>query len=334
MPPPLKVQNMRAFAQALEEQRMEEAKDLAGKISPNSVLNHTFGEGHYYAIRVTECPCSYKHPALTVAIQAGLETAVGSRANMEAWMSGEDAVVDVAKLLIERGARVNATGTEEQNCESAGCPSVHGKTALCAAIQRGSPKLVKLLLDAHADPNHTHKYDQTWGPDTRNPFGPGVLKPESWLSEPANGSVGPRGGNDPRNANSEEILTMLRAAGATGPPPPPRCAKRSLGMVQDLLADEQRRTSFEESHFAKSDANSDGLLQPDEVRAAVTGICSDVSISLPESDKIDALFANCDKNEDGGLSPAEFSRLVKLVLRAAAQHLEAEVQTATDAHLA
>ena len=228
---------MTAFAQALEEQRMEEAKDLAGKIDPNSVLNHTFGSRHYYAIRCTECPSSYKHPALTVTIQAGLEKAVRSRTNMEAWMSGEDAVLDLAKLLIERGAKVNATGTEEQNCESAGCPSVHGKTALCAAIQRGSPKLVKLLLDAHADANHKHKYDESaWGPDTRNPFGPGVLKPESWLSSPSNGSVCRPDGNDPRNANSEEILTMLRAAGATGP---------SL----DELVER-------------------GLLQPDEVRAA------------------------------------------------------------------
>ena len=50
MPPPLKVQNMRAFAQALEEQRMEEAKDLAGKIHPNSLRDHTFDEEHKWRL--------------------------------------------------------------------------------------------------------------------------------------------------------------------------------------------------------------------------------------------------------------------------------------------
>merc|ERR1719420_537263 len=100
---------------------------------------------------------------MTVAIQAGLEDAIVflrcDAQKMSAFMAQEEEAAEVVQLLIDMEADVNATGDETQDCESAGCPTVHGKTPLCAAVQRGSPALVKMLLDANADPNHTHKYD-------------------------------------------------------------------------------------------------------------------------------------------------------------------------------
>lgn len=128
-------------------------------------------------------------------------------------MAQEDECAEVVRLLLDMRADVNATGEETQDCESGGSPEVHGKTPLCAAVQRGSPSLVRLLLDAKADPNHIHSYGgSAYGPDRGNPLGPGVMKPESWLSEPANGSLGKREKHDPREANSLLILRMLQKA--------------------------------------------------------------------------------------------------------------------------
>ena len=220
-----------AFLQALVERRFDEAKSIlqsAGTdFDPNCVLEHRYSgirlKG-YGTIQVTECPVHFKHPAMTVAIQAGLEKAqspkLGERkAIVSAFMSEEDAVCDIVRMLIDRGANVNAVGDETQHCESAGCPTVHNKTPLCAAIQRGSCKIVELLLDAKADPNHTHEYEQTaWGADERNPLGPGVLKPESWISNIHNGMLGTRDASDPRHDSTTEILRLLQVAGCTPHP--------------------------------------------------------------------------------------------------------------------
>jgi len=215
--PRYKMEKETMFLEALVGRRFQEARSIltssGASIDPNCVYKWRAQR----RVAVTECPMCYSHPAMTVAIQSGLENAVVllkcDVARMTAFMSQEEEVVEVVRLLLEMGADVNATGDETQDCESAGCPTVHGKTPLCAAIQRGSPALVQLLLDAGADPNHTHRYDGTaWGPDRRNPFGPGVMKPESWLSEPCNGSVSSRPKNDPRSANSARILELLQNA--------------------------------------------------------------------------------------------------------------------------
>ncbi len=154
-----------------------------------------------------------------MAIQAGLEDAVESLkcdpAKIRTFMSQENEVGELIQLLIDKQADVNATGEENQDCESAGAPTVHGKSPLAAAVQRGSPTLVKMLLDARADPNHEMKYDSSaWGPDKGNPFGPGVLRPESFLDELCNGSVRLRKPLDPRYENKETILALLTAARA------------------------------------------------------------------------------------------------------------------------
>ena len=185
-----------------------------GAIDLNSVFKHNIGGN----TEVTECPYTYEQPPLTVAIQAGLEKAVvGGRGTdagkMKEFMSQEDELCQLVGLMLQKGANANATGTETQDCESGGSPTVHGKTPLCAAAQRGSLALVKMLLEAGADPSHTHKYDSTaYGADTQNPLGPGVLKPESWTMVICNGSVRARGANDPRNESTAEILALLHAA--------------------------------------------------------------------------------------------------------------------------
>lgn len=215
--PRFKTEKETAFLEALVACRFSEAKDILESsgvtIDPNCVHRRRV-QG---AAAVSECPYVYSHPALTVAMMAGLEHAVRclrcDPEKVQAYMSHEKEVGEVAKLLIEKGADVNAVGDETQDCESAGCVTVHGKSPLCAAIQRGSPPLVRMLLDAKADPGYTMRYDASaWGPDTRNPFGPGVLKPESWLGEISNGSVGSRPKNDPRNQFNGKILEMLRTA--------------------------------------------------------------------------------------------------------------------------
>jgi len=179
---------------------------------------------HRYKIKnvpVSESPFSCSHPALTIAIQAGLEHVVPTVFRMHeekisTWMAKEDEVMEVVQLLLDRNADVNKAGDESQDCESAGMVVVTGKPPLCAAIQRGPPKLVKMLLDAKADPNYEGHYSQSaWGPDRRNPFGPGVLRPESWLDEPCNGSVSGRSAKDPRVANKQEIMDLLTEARST-----------------------------------------------------------------------------------------------------------------------
>jgi len=215
--PRYKTEKETAFGEALFACRFKEALEILNSsgaaMDPNCVYRHSVRGG----VAVTECPRLYTHPALTVAMMAGLEACVQvlrcQPGKMQTFMSYEEDVCKVVELLIEKGADVNAKGDETQDCESAGCPTVHGKSPLCAAVQRGSPKLVKMLLDANADPNHQHRYDASaWGPDRRNPFGAGNLRPESWLDDVCNGSVSSRYANDPRVAHRQEILDLLRAA--------------------------------------------------------------------------------------------------------------------------
>lgn len=217
-----------AFLEALVACRYSEAKQILKSsgvsIDPNCVhKNNNVGRFAAGRLRVTECPVQYRHPALTVAIQSGLETAVAEGCNSQQtkdWISHDREVAEIAQMLIERSADVNATGDETQDCESAGWPEVCGKTPLCAAIQRGSPVLVKMLLDAKADPNHTHSYGSAaYGDDELNPFGPGVLKPESWFRSPNNGSVNRSPRSEGRWQHKDEILRMLNAAGRSEAPP-------------------------------------------------------------------------------------------------------------------
>lgn len=215
--PRYKMEKETGFLEALHKTNFKEATEILRStgfaIDPNCVR-----KGRPLCNKaVSESPCHYSHPALTIAMMAGLENVVGClRCNPQAiqtWMDRENEVCEVVKLLIEMEADVNSVGDEQQDCESAGVVTVHEKTPLCAAVQRGSPVLVRMLLDAKADANHTMKYDQSaWGPDRQNPLGPGVLKPESWLGEICNGSVGKRDSKDPRNRYRDEIFAMLRAA--------------------------------------------------------------------------------------------------------------------------
>eukprot|EP00933_Yihiella_yeosuensis_P027992 TRINITY_DN21805_c0_g1_i1.p1 TRINITY_DN21805_c0_g1~~TRINITY_DN21805_c0_g1_i1.p1 ORF type:complete len:358 (+),score=50.73 TRINITY_DN21805_c0_g1_i1:112-1185(+) len=212
--PRYKMEKETAFLDALLATRFSDAKDIlessGATIDPNCVHRKTV----YGAPRVSEVPFLISHPALTVAIQAGLEKVIafgGARGErMKAFMDRENEVSEVVELLILKKADVNAVGEETQDCESAGCVLVRGKSPLCAAVQRGSPALVRMLLDANADPTHRHNHTlSAWGPDHRNPLGSGVLEPKSWLGEVCNGSVSSRSATDPRNANTDEILRLL-----------------------------------------------------------------------------------------------------------------------------
>lgn len=223
--PRYKTEKETAFIDALVAGQYDKAKEVlvssGAKIDPNCRHSQRISE----SVAVTEVPFAYVHPALTVAVQAGLEKCIGfwnpKPAELAAWMAREDDVCEIVRLLLEMEADINASGDEQQDCESAGCPEVAGKTPLCAAVQRGSPKLVRMLLDAKADPDAHHTYQQSaWGADRRNPFGPGEMRPESWLGTPCNGSVDPGPKQCRRGQYHDEILGMLRAAGAAGPPAP------------------------------------------------------------------------------------------------------------------
>jgi len=216
--PRYKLEKETAFLEALVACRFREARDILHasgvSIDPNCVHRGRITEER---VAVSECPFRYTHPALTVALQAGLERAVHHRGpkheEMHIHMSREREVLEVVTALIEMQADVNSVGDEQQDCESAGAPTVHDKSPLCAAIQRGSPALVKVLLDARADPNHEMSYDRSaWGPDRHNPLGPGRLRPESWLMVISNGFVSNRDPSDIRCAHDEEILELLRSA--------------------------------------------------------------------------------------------------------------------------
>eukprot|EP00928_Gymnodinium_smaydae_P060869 TRINITY_DN4475_c0_g1_i1.p1 TRINITY_DN4475_c0_g1~~TRINITY_DN4475_c0_g1_i1.p1 ORF type:complete len:325 (+),score=27.96 TRINITY_DN4475_c0_g1_i1:66-977(+) len=215
--PRFKMEKETAFLEALASCRFEEAKTIL-ESSGVTIDPCCIRRGRPACnVAVSESPYRYAHPALTVAMMAGIEHAVQCLRcdpnKINAWMASEKEVCEVVALLIERGADVNAVGDEDQDCESAGIVTVHGKTPLCAAVQRGSPTLVRMLLEAKADPNHEMKYDQSaWGPDRNNPLGPGVLRPESWLGEISNGSVGTRNASDPRTKYADQISKLLRDA--------------------------------------------------------------------------------------------------------------------------
>merc|ERR1711990_1015537 len=117
-------------------------------------------------------------------------------------MSREAEVCEVVELLIQRGANVNAMGEERLIRLPVGDYITHKKTPLCAAVQRGSPSLVRLLLNAKANPNHTVETDSRSGARWQ-------LKPESFAQEISNGLLVPRNAEDPRNQFLEEILEML-----------------------------------------------------------------------------------------------------------------------------
>merc|ERR1711865_901932 len=103
--------------------------------------------------------------ALVVAMMAGLEEALRySSVNvdkLQASMAREKEVCEVVELLIQKRADVNAVGGDALSSNSARfggitrSPISHQKSPLCAAVQRGSPTLVRMLLDAKADPAHT-----------------------------------------------------------------------------------------------------------------------------------------------------------------------------------
>lgn len=219
--PRLKMEKQTAFLEALATSRFADAKEMLEDasgvaIDPNCVLQANVlrlprEKGRRVSIGVTECPMSYKHPAITVAMIAGLEYTVQALRCLpdaiQEWMSREQEVCEVVALLIQQEADVNATGDETLDAESAGAPPVDGKSPLCAAIQRGSPTLVKMLLDAKADPNHTvHLGGSAWGP------GPGAQLPDAFLNEICNGSMSRRKAKDPRNKYDADILELLRVS--------------------------------------------------------------------------------------------------------------------------
>lgn len=219
--PRLKMEKETAFLEALATCRFADAKEMLEDASGVTIDPNCLLKANVYTlprdkrrrvnIGVTECPSSYKHPAVTVAMIAGLEYAVQACRCLpdaiQEWMSHEQQVCDVVALLIQQDADVNATGDETLDAESAGCPSVDGKSPLCAAIQRGSPTLVKMLLDAKANPNHTvHLGGSAWGP------GPGAQLPDAYLNEICNGSMSQRNAKDPRKKYDEDILELLRVS--------------------------------------------------------------------------------------------------------------------------
>lgn len=141
---------------------------------------------------------------------AGLEYAVAAHecqtAALQGWMARENEVCKVVELLIQQGANVNALGDEWLDAESAGCHTVKDKSPLCAAIQRGSPTLVRMLLDAKADPNHTAILGgPAWGAHAS------AQKPEAFLNDICNGSMRRRSSEDPRSQCDAKILTLLQA---------------------------------------------------------------------------------------------------------------------------
>ena len=213
--PRYSMEKQTAFLEALAACKFAEAKEILCSSGVAIDPNCTYRHRPVGRVAVTECPAEYRHPALTHAMMAGFGAVVPrlhfgepEAAKLQAWLDKEDEVLEIVKLLIERGADVNAVGDETQDCESAGAPKVHGKTPLCAAVQRGSPSLVRVLLEAKADPNHRHQYDTTaW-----NPGSPHEVSPKDWLSELCNGSVSSRNDNDPRNRHSDEIKQMLHTA--------------------------------------------------------------------------------------------------------------------------
>lgn len=79
-------------------------------------------------------------------------------------------------------------------------------------------------------------------------------------------------------------------------------------------------------YFTQFDANGDGVLQRDEVDAAVAGICDAFLMQPPECAKIDALFAKTDQNGDGVLTISEWSRLYKVLVQNALQQATVAVE--------
>merc|ERR1711920_683610 len=78
--------------------------------------------------------------------------------------------------------------------------------------------------------------------------------------------------------------------------------------------------------FAKFDANGDGVLQREEVKAAAAGICEGFLMEPPARAKVDELFRKTDKNGDGVLTIDEWKPLYGLLVRSALQQATACVE--------
>merc|ERR1740139_1224230 len=76
---------------------------------------------------------------------------------VKTYMSQEAEVCEIVELLLQKRADVNAGGADctEIDASECGWTRLLNKTPLCAAVQRGSPSLVRKLLEARADVNIT-----------------------------------------------------------------------------------------------------------------------------------------------------------------------------------
>lgn len=227
--PRFKMEKETAFLEALAACRFEEALQILESsgvtVSPDCVRtfrctgreedpNREPGEQEYHRwcgegqYAFGEDPCAYTYPALTVAMIAGTPrvnahpsiTDAVTVAHARKHVAREPQVVEVVKLLIAKKANVNATGEEDHDGGSWARSAPQGKTPLCAAVQRGSLTLVQLLLEAGADPKH----EVTMGSKK--------LTAADFVNEVVLDSVNARHSSDPRIAQKEDILKLLKEA--------------------------------------------------------------------------------------------------------------------------
>jgi len=79
-------------------------------------------------------------------------------------------------------------------------------------------------------------------------------------------------------------------------------------------------------YFEQCDTSGDGVLQRDEVAAAVAAIAEDLKMDALSSSKIGTLFAKCDANGDGVLSIDEWKRVYELLINGALAQATATVE--------
>mmetsp|Transcript_140509 Transcript_140509/g.262041 ORF Transcript_140509/g.262041 Transcript_140509/m.262041 type:complete len:379 (-) Transcript_140509:27-1163(-) len=140
-----------AFLDAMRDRRMHDALTIlnmgGAPVDPNCVYRHRL-ESH-------ECCCpepfETSQPALCLAVWAICKWDV-TNSQVVGRGCGEDAAFEIVQILLDRGANVDGM-TGDVDSGGAYPDRLYRRSALWLALQTHSPRIVKVLLDAGANPD-------------------------------------------------------------------------------------------------------------------------------------------------------------------------------------
>ena len=126
---------------------------VAGAVAPAAAQIEVIPEselspGAKFAVAIEDDDLDKVRALLDSGLAADTPIDYGENSETPLMKAAREGTVEIAKLLLARGAKVNAQDGEKS-------------TALEAAISRDQSAMVELLLEAKADPNSVNKYMQS-----------------------------------------------------------------------------------------------------------------------------------------------------------------------------